>query len=138
MSNPGGYPARGWFAETRLARNSLPAALFGSLALVAAGTPEGPAEVQMLQAAIDVVQINLNTVVHDLATGVSGADLAQAFRDLNDSLVQLVHAERRFAADTRADLMGGGSASTGSMHGLDLDDLGELFVDLSRSAHHDR
>jgi uncharacterized protein (TIGR03118 family) len=77
--------------------------LFGSLTPVAPGTPEGPAEQQAVQAAVDVFQLNLATVRKDLAGGVSRAQLQQDLQNLRTSLRDLVRAEIQFASDATAD-----------------------------------
>jgi uncharacterized protein (TIGR03118 family) len=110
------YFTAGLFGETH--------GLFGSLAPVAAGTPEGQAEAQEVTAALDVFQLQLTVVQKDLAGGVTGAQLRQDLRTLNADLVALIRAEIRFAVDARAD-----AGLTGSMHhghhGLD-----DLFAEL--------
>src|SRR5262249_20655022 len=63
------YFTAGLFDETH--------GLFGALTPVAPGTPEGPAEQQMVTAALDVVQLDLMTVQQDLANGVSRDQLRQ-------------------------------------------------------------
>src|SRR5207248_7808947 len=63
------YFTAGLFDETH--------GLFGSLEPVAAGTPEGDAEVQMVRAALDVVQLDLDTVSMDISSGASKATLKQ-------------------------------------------------------------
>jgi hypothetical protein len=78
--------------------------LFGSLTSVAPGSPEGPAEEQAVVAAVDVFQIDLAKLETDLTTpGVTKATIKQDIQTVNADLVALVHAESRFAADTRAD-----------------------------------
>jgi uncharacterized protein (TIGR03118 family) len=77
--------------------------LFGSLTPVAAGTPEGPAEGQRVQGFLDVFQINLNTLLADIAAGASRATIRQDMLALNKSRAELVQAEKSFARDVRAD-----------------------------------
>jgi hypothetical protein len=121
------YFTAGPFGETH--------GLFGSLTPVASGTPEGPAEAQMVQAALDVFQINLATVQMDIAGGVTGAALRLAIRNLDQSFVQLIQAEVQFAADTRADLSHHGHDS-GEMSALarghDTAALDDFFADLGK------
>src|SRR5205085_7189636 len=59
--------------------------LFGALKPVAAGSPEGPAEAQMIQADLDVVQLNLKTVLNDIASGAPKATLRQDLQALDAS-----------------------------------------------------
>jgi uncharacterized protein (TIGR03118 family) len=104
--------------------------LFGSLAAVAAGTPEGPAEAQMVQAAVDVFQIDLNTVRQDIAAGAPAATLRQDLRTLETAFLDLVQAEARFAHDARDDAKSGTNAPlVHSAHTLDLD---ALFEDVEK------
>src|SRR5262249_13724870 len=98
--------------------------LFGSLTPVAPGTPEGPAEAQMVQAALDVFQLDLTTVMNDISSGASKATLQQDVRALQTAFVDLVHAEVQFAQDTRADLGLHGDESGGLSLGFDRDALG--------------
>ena len=77
--------------------------LFGSLTPVAAGTPEGDAEAQMAIAALDVAQMALNTVVQDITSGASRAQLRQDLLALGNSLVTLAKADRRLDIDIAQD-----------------------------------
>jgi uncharacterized protein (TIGR03118 family) len=109
--------------------------LFGSLTSVAAGTPEGPAEAQMVQAALDVVQIDLNIVQKDLSGGAPQATLQQDLRNLHDALVQFEQAERQFVKDARGDASshGHGTADLAdALKGLHLGGLDDLFGDSGR------
>jgi uncharacterized protein (TIGR03118 family) len=110
------YFTAGLFGETH--------GLFGSLAPVAAGTAEGPAEAQAVTAAVDVFLIDLNTLQTDLAAGASRATIRQDIQTLNSALVDVIHAEVRFAADARDDL------GTSANKGRDHDDVDDLFADL--------
>ena len=60
--------------------------LFGSLTSVAQGTPEGPAEAQMVQAELDVVQLDVTAVIaRATVAGIRIAlivDTSQRFRDV--------------------------------------------------------
>src|SRR5262245_60386426 len=85
------YFTAGLFDETH--------GLFGSLTPVAEGTPEGPAEGQMVQAALDVVQLDLNAFLMDSSSGASRATLRQDLQNLQAALVQLVQTEQQFAKD---------------------------------------
>jgi uncharacterized protein (TIGR03118 family) len=78
--------------------------LFGSLKAVSQGTPEGPAEKQVVVAALDVVQIDFTTLSNDLKNGASKATLAMDIQTLNADLVQLTRAEQGFVRDSLDDL----------------------------------
>jgi uncharacterized protein (TIGR03118 family) len=101
--------------------------LFGSLAPVAAGTPEGPAEEQMVQASLDVFQLSLTTLQKDIAAGASRNTIRQDLKAVRTALVDVIRAEARFADDALDDL--GGSA--GHKHGSNergFGDLADLFA----------
>jgi hypothetical protein len=107
--------------------------LFGSLAPVAAGTPEGLAEEQKVQAFLDVYQINLNTVQQDIANGVTGQQLRDDLTSLSRSLQDLKRVSAAFADDTRSDSASSGTSMTilaGSAqhHQNALDDLFSTFA----------
>jgi hypothetical protein len=89
------YFTAGLFGETH--------GLFGSLAPVTPGTPEGAAEAQMVQGALDVVQIDIQTFIADSTSGASQATLLQDLRNLQADQVKFIQAELRFAADVRDD-----------------------------------
>jgi uncharacterized protein (TIGR03118 family) len=109
------YFTAGLFGETH--------GLFGSLAPVAAGSAEGPAEQQMVTAALDVVQLDLTALQNDLASGASRDTIRQDVQTLDAALVNLIRAEIQFARDARADL------GTGHHKGGDHDDLDDFFGD---------
>jgi uncharacterized protein (TIGR03118 family) len=129
---PGGamdtvYFTAGIFDETH--------GLFGSLSTAAPGSPEGTAEAQMIQADLDVVQLNLTAVLKDLSTGASQTTLQQDIRKLDASLDQLAHDEAVFAKDARTDLHphgknGGGMSGEARMN--DMDALDTFFADLGK------
>jgi len=77
--------------------------LFGSLTPVAAGTPEGPAEAQAVQAALDVVQLDLATLTADIKSGASQSTIAQDTQTLQTDSAALASAEQQFAQDSRHD-----------------------------------
>jgi uncharacterized protein (TIGR03118 family) len=110
------YFTAGLFDETH--------GLFGSLSPVAAGTPEGPAEAQRVQAFVDVVQINLATFQADLANNAGRAQLRQDLQALLTSVVDLIHVDHDFAKDLVRDA-GGHGGGDGGMDLL-LDQLGDL------------
>jgi hypothetical protein len=73
--------------------------LFGALTTAAAGTPEGPAESQWVQANLDVVQLDLNRLVSDRSSGASPATVRADTQTFAADSRALVQAERAFAAD---------------------------------------
>jgi len=116
------YFTAGLFDETH--------GLFGSLKGVAAGTPEGPAEQQMVRAALDVFQLSVQKLNDDLAAGADRATLRQDVQGVRTAFQDLVRAEVRFAVDSIADQGGHGSGHDKFPHDLD-----DLFADLGG---HDR
>ncbi len=77
--------------------------LFGSLAPVDPGTPEGTAEAQMVTAAFDVVQIALQTLLTDIDSGAAQGTIKQDRKDLRTAERQFRHAERQFLNDAHQD-----------------------------------
>ena len=76
--------------------------LFGSLTSVAPGSPEGPAENQMVQAARDVVQLDLNALATDVAGSQPKATIQQDLSSLRADAVQFVQFENQFLDETNA------------------------------------
>jgi uncharacterized protein (TIGR03118 family) len=107
--------------------------LFGSLKPVAPGTPEGPAEAQMVQAALDVFQMAVTTLQDDLSAGAGRATIVQDLKAVDAAFVQLVRSEVAFAADARADLFPTGHHGHDSGPG---EGLGDVFEDLRDLLHH--
>jgi uncharacterized protein (TIGR03118 family) len=95
--------------------------LFGSLRTPLPGDTEGPAEAQKVQVALDVFQLDLNTVLNDIKTNAPPATLRQDLRTLNQDFITLVRAEVQFAIDSFQDQAHGGSGASsgaaGSSHG---------------------
>lgn len=73
--------------------------LFGSLATAAPGSPEGPAEAQWVQANLDVVQLDLQQLASDSASGAPVATIRQDVRTLNTDSRQFVRVQRDFGRD---------------------------------------
>jgi uncharacterized protein (TIGR03118 family) len=73
--------------------------LFGSLTPVAAGSPEGPAEAQWVQAQLDVVQLDRQRLVDDASSGAPLATIRRDTRRLERDSRELMRAERDFAQD---------------------------------------
>lgn len=105
--------------------------LFGSLTTAAAGSPEGAAEAQMIQADLDVVQLSLQTLQADLQAGAPRATIRQDVRDFQQLLTQLVRDQRRFVSDNLTD--------SGIRHGhkhdqvtFELEALQSVFAELGK------
>ncbi|HEV3142843.1 MAG TPA: TIGR03118 family protein [Gemmataceae bacterium] len=111
------YFTAGLFGETH--------GLFGSLSPVAPGTPEGPAEMQMVIGAFDVFQMSVKTFNTDLASGAPRAQLLQDLQAVQTDLQDFIRAEVSFVFDSIAD-HGGFSSS----HNAFLEDLSHLFTTL--------
>jgi len=77
--------------------------LFGALSTVAAGTPEGPAEAQWVQANLDLVQLDLQQLTQDTSSGASAATIKQDADTLHADTRHLLHVERDFAKDALDD-----------------------------------
>jgi uncharacterized protein (TIGR03118 family) len=73
--------------------------LFGSLTTVAPGSPEGPAEAQRTQALRDVVQLDLQRLATDSASGAPAAIIQRDTRTLETDTRKLTRSERAFAQD---------------------------------------
>ena len=89
------YFTAGLFGETH--------GLFGSLAPVAAGTPEGPAEAQAVQGSLDVAQLNLTTLQQDIASQASPSQLRQDAKALFLSVIDLLRTDHNFIRDSHRD-----------------------------------
>jgi uncharacterized protein (TIGR03118 family) len=79
--------------------------LFGSLATVAPGSPEGPAESQLVQAHLDVVQLDQAQLEGDIASGAPAAVIKQDTQTLKADSHALADAQHEFAKDTAKDAM---------------------------------
>jgi hypothetical protein len=77
--------------------------LFGSFTPVAPGTPEGPAEQQMLTADQDEFNLAVQTFDTDLRNGASQSQLEQDAQVVVTALQDLVTAEFNFTLDTQRD-----------------------------------
>lgn len=77
--------------------------LFGSLATVAPGSPEGPAEAQWVQANTDVVELDQNQLAFDIAAGAPPATIERDTEILNADSERLANAQEVFAEDTTED-----------------------------------
>lgn len=77
--------------------------LFGSLTTAAAGSSEGPAEAQWVQANADVVQLDRQQLLNDSASGAPAATIRQDTQTLKAASHELIRAERAFAEDSLDD-----------------------------------
>jgi uncharacterized protein (TIGR03118 family) len=77
--------------------------LFGALSTATAGTPEGPAEGQWVQANLDVVQLDVQQLAKDASSGAPEATIRQDTRTLRADTRRLVLAERDFGKDAIED-----------------------------------
>jgi uncharacterized protein (TIGR03118 family) len=100
------YFTAGLFGETH--------GLFGSLAPVAPGTPEGLAEQQIVTAAQDVFNLAAQQLITDLANQAPPRQIQQDLQAFNAALEAYQQALVRFAIDSQADLGGqkGGEKSS--------------------------
>ena len=89
------YFTAGLFDETH--------GLFGSLAPVAAGTPEGPAEAQAAQGALDVAQLKLTTLQNDIASKASASQIETDRDAFLRSVVDLIHVDHSLDKDIKKD-----------------------------------
>ena len=77
--------------------------LFGALTTAAAGSPEGPAEAQWVQANADVVQLDAQQLVTDTTAGAPASTIKQDTETLDADTRQLLRTERAFAQDAAED-----------------------------------
>jgi uncharacterized protein (TIGR03118 family) len=105
--------------------------LFGSLSSVAAGTPEGPAEQEMVQAAIDVFQIALSTLGNDLVSGAPKATINQDIQNVITSLHDATQAEFAFAVDAAKDAGAHVHLPVHSADELFTDELAAILTDIA-------
>jgi uncharacterized protein (TIGR03118 family) len=116
------YFTAGLFGETH--------GLFGSLSAVAPGSPEGPAESQKVIAAFDVVQLDLNQVLMDIAHGATMRTVHQDLMNLQAALMQFKRAEREFVNDVRHDAAGSDGQDRAALAALDevFEEIGKLEI----------
>jgi uncharacterized protein (TIGR03118 family) len=77
--------------------------LFGSLSTAAPGSPEGQAEVQRVQANLDVVQLDLQQLARDTASGAPATTIRQDTQTLDAASRALLRAEQGFGEDSLDD-----------------------------------
>jgi uncharacterized protein (TIGR03118 family) len=77
--------------------------LFGALSTVAAGSPEGPAEAQWVQANLDIVQLDVQQLAKDTSSGAPLATIRQDVKTLRTDTRQLLRVEQAFSKDAIGD-----------------------------------
>jgi uncharacterized protein (TIGR03118 family) len=77
--------------------------LFGGFTTVAAGSPEGPAEAQWVQANLDIVQLDTQQLITDTSNGASADTIRQDSKTLSADIRGLQRAQREFARDAIED-----------------------------------
>ncbi len=120
------YFTAGLFDETH--------GLFGSLASVTPGSPEGLAEGQMVQADLDVVQLDLTTVFNDISSAAPPSQVQADLQALDNAVIDFVKADIAFTIDTLKDLHGGKASATalsGAGTGLHLEALDKVFSEFA-------
>ena len=90
----------------------------------------------VLQAAVDVFQIDVNTVIQDLQNGVPQAQLRQDLQALQQAFIDLIQAEAQFFHDQHQDAgnHGGDAPLTHSAGKLDFDLFDTLAHGFGKSA----
>jgi uncharacterized protein (TIGR03118 family) len=73
--------------------------LFGAFTTAAAGSAEGPAEAQWVQANLDVVQLDTQQLITDESSGASADTIRQDSKTLSADIRGLQQAQRAFARD---------------------------------------
>jgi uncharacterized protein (TIGR03118 family) len=104
--------------------------LFGSLAPVNPGTPEGLAEEQNVVIALDVLQLDLNTLQADLSSGAPAATIQQDLQTVATDTANLVDVETQFLKDEAKDLHVKGASSTQGAEVLAA--INALFAELGK------
>jgi len=112
--------------------------LFGSLAGVAAGTPEGNAEAQMVQAELDVVSLDVTALINDIKNAAPRDTIRQDIQTLNTAIGDLVRAEVGFFIDTHTLFQGSTDQGGATLQSLDalFDQLAQLFAHDRDHDHH--
>jgi uncharacterized protein (TIGR03118 family) len=122
------YFTAGIFGETH--------GLFGSLTPVAPGTPEGPAEEQMVHGDLVVFQTAVDNAINDILHGASTATLKQDEQALDAAFATLKSGEEQLIKDETHD----GDAAAARTHKRELQAAEDVFeaVDdiLEHQLHH--
>ncbi|MCL2769707.1 MAG: TIGR03118 family protein [Solirubrobacterales bacterium] len=77
--------------------------VLGSLATAAPGSPEGPAEAQLIIADQDVLELAREQLLSDSSSGASVETITQDLQTLQADFAKLAGDEQAFAGDARAD-----------------------------------
>jgi hypothetical protein len=95
---------------------------------VASGTPEGPAEAQAVMVALDVVQLDLATLISDINSGASPSTITQDRQTVKIDFATLVEAEQQFARDDGHDQGMAARLALGTHHAAPTQDIDRLFA----------
>ncbi len=93
--------------------------LFGSLTAVAAGTPIGSAPAQAVQADLDVVQLDVLTVISDVTSRAPSSTLRLDSQTLNTAIGDLAVAELAFFRDTHTFYQGSSDQGGATLQSID-------------------
>jgi uncharacterized protein (TIGR03118 family) len=102
--------------------------LFGSLSPVASGTPEGPAEEENVAIAVDVLQLDLNTLQSDITSGAPAATIQQDVQNVVTDIHKLNKVAFALAADEAGETPSGGSSVRASLRAT----LDAVFTELGK------
>jgi uncharacterized protein (TIGR03118 family) len=106
--------------------------LFGSLAPVAAGTAEGAAEAQAVQARLDVVQLDVLAVLNDVTSMASRSTLRQDLQTLDTAIGDLARAEITYFRDNHTFFQGSSDQGGATLQSIDA-----FFDQLAQVLDHD-
>jgi uncharacterized protein (TIGR03118 family) len=102
--------------------------LFGSLTPVAPGTPKGPAEAEVVAAALDVVQRDLVTPIAGSNSGASPSTISQDMQTQETHFSALALAEQQFAQDSRHDRATAAMPAPAAGHAAAMQEIDRLFA----------
>jgi uncharacterized protein (TIGR03118 family) len=97
-------------------------------ALRTPGTPGGPADAQAMAAALDVVQLDLATLIADTNSGADPATIAQDTQTEETDFGTLVLAEQQFVQDSSGGQAMAAVPAPGTGHGLAMPEIDRLFA----------
>src|SRR5260370_6542693 len=104
-------------------------AAFGSLTAAAKGSPAGQADAQAVVAGLDVVQIDLATLIQDTSSAASKSTIAQDRQTLNRDFATLERAEQGLAEDSHTGQHAGAAARLSAVQ-KSVKALDAVFADL--------
>jgi hypothetical protein len=79
-------------------------------------------------AALDVVQLDLTTLISDINSGASQSTIAQDTQTLNTDSAALILAEQQFAKDSRHDQGMAAMTAPGAHHAAAMQNIDRLFA----------